>query len=402
MRDIYDIHKRALIAFTSMSLIVVAIFLYYSDSLAKDLSSQERSRMQVWADATREIVNSSTSDDSGSYMGFLLSIIEANDNIPVLVTDDSDEIIMHRNFKLPEPVDSNAPLYISDTNRQYLQGKLDKLKKSSNVIDIDLGDQGRQHLYYEDSELLKKLSIYPYVLIVVLVIFISIVYFAVSSSKRAEQNKIWVGLSRETAHQLGTPISSLMAWISLLNDMGIDNGIVNEMDKDVTRLSTIASRFSKIGSKPSMSAEDINQVAVTAAEYMKNRISNRIQFDIIPSPTPLLANLSTPLISWVIENLVKNAVDAMKGDGKLILRIFQDNNYALIEITDTGNGIPRKNFKKIFKPGYTTKERGWGLGLTLAKRIVEQYHHGKIYIKQSEIGKGTTFVIQLPILSQVN
>lgn len=402
MRDIYDIHKRALIAFTSMSLIVVAIFLYYSDSLAKDLSSQERSRMQVWADATREIVNSSTSDDSGSYMGFLLSIIEANDNIPVLVTDDSDEIIMHRNFKLPEPVDSNAPLYISDTNRQYLQGKLAKLKKSSNVIDIDLGDQGRQHLYYEDSELLKKLSIYPYVLIVVLIIFISIVYFAVSSSKRAEQNKIWVGLSRETAHQLGTPISSLMAWISLLNDMGIDNGIVNEMDKDVTRLSTIASRFSKIGSKPSMSAEDINQVAVTAAEYMKNRISNRIQFDIIPSPTPLLANLSTPLISWVIENLVKNAVDAMKGDGKLILRIFQDNNYAMIEITDTGNGIPRKNFKKIFKPGYTTKERGWGLGLTLAKRIVEQYHHGKIYIKQSEIGKGTTFVIQLPILSQVN
>ncbi len=384
-----------------VSVIFVFVFLFYSDSLVKDLSSQERARMQTWADATREIINSSSGGNSGSdsSMGFLLSIIEGNTNIPVLLTDNQGDIIMHRNFNLPEEVDSATPLFISDINRAYLHKKLLRMQDTSNVIDIDLGEHGRQHLYYEDSELLKKLSLYPYVQLIILLIFILIVYYAVSSSKQAEQNKIWVGLSKETAHQLGTPISSLMAWISILDEMDIDKEVVCEMDKDIKRLSMIAARFSKIGSAPSMETENLNDIAVRAAEYMSNRISSKVKFEIEPCSDMQNVSLSPPLMAWVIENLIKNAVDAMSGEGKLNLSIYRYGNYAAIDITDTGKGIPKKNQTKIFKPGFTTKSRGWGLGLTLAKRIVEEYHGGKIFVKKSELRQGSTFTILLPIIN---
>ncbi len=400
-RNIYDIRRRGIIGFLMVSAVVVGVFLYYSDLLVKDLSSQERARMQIWADATREIINNVSTEDAGSSsMGFLLSIIEGNDNIPVLVTDDDGNIIMHRNFDLPEAIDSAAPLFISEVNRDYLQRKLAKLRGTTNVIDIDMGAQRKQHLYYEDSDLLRSLSLYPYIQIIVLLAFVLIVYYAVSSTKRAEQNKIWVGLSKETAHQLGTPISSLMAWMSILGEMGVDKDVVHEMDKDVSRLSMIASRFSKIGSKPSMKVENLNEVAATAAEYMSSRISNKIKFKIIPCESPLMVSLSSPLTAWVIENLIKNAVDAMAGNGELVMKLYTDDGFAAIDVTDSGKGIPKKSQKTIFNPGYTTKDRGWGLGLTLAKRIVEEYHDGKIFVKWSEIGKGTTLTILLPLVNK--
>lgn len=390
--------RRGIIGFLILSVVVVSVFLLYSDSLVKDLSEQERERMQIWADATREIVNLGNSEaPTGTGVDFLLSIIERNRTIPVLLTDDDGEIIMQRNFSLPESPDSLALFSLSDVNREFLMKKLDKLRDSPNVIEIDMGDAGRQWLYYEDSKVLKSLSFYPYVQVLVLLAFVLIVYYAVSSTKRAEQNKVWVGLSKETAHQLGTPISSLMAWMELLEESGVSPETVAEMNKDVKRLSTIASRFSKIGSKPSMEPHDLNEIVGYAAEYMSSRISRRISLKVNPWRSPLTVTLSPPLTEWVMENLIKNAVDAMEGSGNITVDIRPEKNTAVIEITDTGKGIARKNQKAIFNPGFTTKSRGWGLGLTLTKRIIEDYHGGLIYVKKSELGVGTTFAIELPL-----
>lgn len=399
-RSIYDIRRYGIIGFLVMSVAVVAVFLLYSDSLVKDLSRQERARMQVWADATREIVNLSgeeSGEDANRVMNFLLSIIEENSNIPVLLTDSAGSILMHRNFRLPEPLDSTMPFYISEANQKFLDSKYEELHSGPNRIVIDMDPGERQYLYYEDSSLLKALSYYPYVQVLVLLAFVLIVYYAVSSTKRAEQNKVWVGLSKETAHQLGTPISSLMAWMELLPELGVDRATVDEMDKDVRRLSTIASRFSKIGSRPAMEPGDLNKVAVGAAEYMATRISKQIRLEIIPSQEPLPVLVSAPLAEWVMENLIKNAVDAMEGSGSITVKAYAEKNMAVVDVADTGKGISRKNIKHIFSPGFTTKKRGWGLGLTLAKRIIEEYHGGEIFVKHSEPGVGTTFTIQLPL-----
>ena len=396
-RNIYDIRRRGVIGFLLLSVVVVSVFLFYSDSLVKDLSQQERERMQIWADATRELVNPVNPDSqSGSNVDFLLSIIERNRTIPVLLTDETGEIIMQRNFSLPEPPDSLS-LSLSDVNRSFLDKKLDELRNSPNVIEIDMGEAGKQWLYYEDSKVLRSLGFYPYVQLLVLLAFVLIVYYAVSSTKRAEQNKVWVGLSKETAHQLGTPISSLMAWMELLEESGVSPETVAEMNKDVKRLSTIASRFSKIGSRPSMEIYDINEIVSHASDYMSSRISRRIRLTLMPWHEPLIVTLSPPLTEWVMENLIKNAVDAMEGSGKIDIAIRPEKNKAIIEISDTGKGIARKNQKAIFHPGFTTKSRGWGLGLTLTKRIIEEYHGGLIYVKKSEIGVGTTFAIELPM-----
>ena len=397
VRNIYDIRRRGVIGFLLLSVVVISVFLFYSDSLVKDLSQQERERMQIWADATRELVNPVNSDSqSGSNVDFLLSIIERNRTIPVLLTDETGEIIMQRNFSLPEPPDSLS-LSLSDVNRSFLDKKLDELRNSPNVIEIDMGEAGKQWLYYEDSKVLRSLGFYPYVQLLVLLAFVLIVYYAVSSTKRAEQNKVWVGLSKETAHQLGTPISSLMAWMELLEESGVSPETVTEMNKDVKRLSTIASRFSKIGSRPSMEIYDINEIVSHASDYMSSRIFRRIRLTLMPWHEPLIVTLSPPLTEWVMENLIKNAVDAMEGSGKIDIAIRPEKNKAIIEISDTGKGIARKNQKAIFNPGFTTKSRGWGLGLTLTKRIIEEYHGGLIYVKKSEIGVGTTFAIELPM-----
>ena len=399
MANIYDIQRYGKVIFLVASIVVVSLFVHFSNGLVKDLSEQERIYMQIWADATKEIVDAGNAMADGAEsvdVDFLLSIIQGNNNIPVLLVDDEDNILDQRNFDLPEPIFTLDD--ISPINKEFLQQKLADLKNSSNVIKIIISPENKQYLYYEDSKLLKKLSYYPYVQLLVMLAFIAVVYFAVTSTKKAEQNKVWVGLSKETAHQLGTPISSLMAWIQLLESQGVDAETVSEMDKDVKRLSTIASRFSKIGSKPQMEVEDLNKAVVRASTYMSSRISSRISLSIDTSIEDLPVNISAPLYEWVMENLIKNAVDAMEGSGAINVSTGVAGGKAFVEVSDTGKGIARKNFKTIFTPGYTTKKRGWGLGLTLAKRIIEQYHLGKIYVKSSEIGVGTTFRIDLPLV----
>ncbi len=399
MANIYDIQRYGKVIFLVASIVVVSLFVHFSNGLVKDLSEQERIYMQIWADATKEIVDAGNAMADGAEsvdIDFLLSIIQGNNNIPVLLVDDEDNILDQRNFDLPEPIFTLDD--ISPINKEFLQQKLADLKNSSNVIEIIISPENKQYLYYEDSKLLKKLSYYPYVQLLVMLAFIAVVYFAVTSTKKAEQNKVWVGLSKETAHQLGTPISSLMAWIQLLESQGVDAETVSEMDKDVKRLSTIASRFSKIGSKPQMEVEDLNKAVVRASTYMSSRISYRISLSIDTSIEDLPVNISAPLYEWVMENLIKNAVDAMEGSGAINVSTGVAGGKAFVEVSDTGKGIARKNFKTIFTPGYTTKKRGWGLGLTLAKRIIEQYHLGKIYVKSSEIGIGTTFRIDLPLV----
>ena len=269
MANIYDIRRYGKITFLVIVVVVVAIFLYFFNNLVKDLSKQERERMEIWADATKEMIT----QQSGTDVDFLFSIINRNTTIPVLLTDDDGNILSHSNFTLPEPIDSLNPMFLSQANEEYLRDKLDDLRNSSNVIHIEIDKESSQYLYYEDSTLLKQLNYYPYVQLLVMLAFVVVVYFAVTSTKTAEQNKVWVGLSKETAHQLGTPISSLMAWMELMESMGVDAETVAEMNKDVQRLSTIASRFSKIGSKPQMENENLNDVVTRASSYMASRIS---------------------------------------------------------------------------------------------------------------------------------
>ena len=388
-----------MVTFLLVSLGLVAFFIYVSNNLVRDLAEQERERMQIWADATKQIADLGQYDDASSAenIEFLFSIIERNHTIPVLLTDDDGNILLHRNFDLPEEVDPSAPYFLSVANDQFLHRRLATLRNSQNVIHIIITPDNLQHLYYDDSKLLKRLSYYPYIQLGVMLVFIFVVYFAVNSTRRAEQNKVWVGLSKETAHQLGTPISSLMAWMELLRTMGVDEDTVAEMDKDVNRLSTIASRFSKIGSRPQMEVENLNDIVAHAASYMSTRISSRIDLTVSLSDKALPVRLSAPLLEWVMENLIKNAVDAMEGSGKIDIVTLSDGKRAVVNVTDTGKGIARKHQKTVFNPGYTTKKRGWGLGLTLAKRIIEQYHLGKIFVSWSEPGEGTRFTITMPL-----
>ncbi len=400
MANIYDIRQYGTMAFFVIAVGLVLLFLYVSERIVNDVSRQERERMEIWADATKAIINmDNPADDSRpeADIDFLLRIIEGNRTIPVLLTDDGGTIIMHRNFSLPEEIDSLNPFYISEVNEAFLKDKLAGLRGTSNVIHIIISPGNTQHLYYEDSRLLKMLNYYPYIQLLVMLIFVAVVYFAVTSTKKAEQNKVWVGLSKETAHQLGTPISSLMAWLELLESMGVDKDMVGEMDKDVKRLSTIASRFGKIGSRPQMELTDVNRVVADACQYMATRISKRIKLSVDICPRSLEVNLSDSLFQWVMENLIKNAVDAMDAEGSISVSTRKERSNAVIEVADTGKGMPRKRFKTVFNPGYTTKKRGWGLGLALAKRIIEQYHNGSIYVASSEIGVGTTFRIELPL-----
>ncbi|MFG6388053.1 MAG: HAMP domain-containing histidine kinase [Muribaculaceae bacterium] len=393
MANIYELRRYGKAAFLVAAAAVVAMFLYFSSSLISDLQAQERQRMEIWAGATRELVASAMEERPGTDVDFLLGIIQQNTNIPVLLTDSEGNILDQRNFRLPAPDNSSDP-----RNTEYLGRKLGELKSSPRRIEIDIAPGVVQYLYYEDSTLLRRMSVFPYIQLLVMLAFIAVVYFAVLSTKKAEQNKVWVGLSKETAHQLGTPISSLMAWMELLPDYGVDADTLAEMSKDVNRLSTIASRFSKIGSEPRMELVELRTVVAEAVDYMGTRISPRISLTFNPGTADDPQVMAcTPLLEWVIENLIKNAVDAMEGSGKIDVSLDATHTMAAIEVADTGKGISRKNFKTVFNPGYTTKSRGWGLGLTLAKRIVEQYHRGRIFVARSTVGQGTTFRIELPV-----
>ena len=380
MQNIYDARQKGKLIFLLISVLLVGGVLYVSNDLVEDLSIEERKKMEIWAEATRELA----SDKTEMSMELILKVIQSNTSIPAINVDDTGEINQYLNLNLPE----------TDTEK-YLQEKLEQLKSKSNLIEINLGDGEKQYLYYDDSILLKRLSFYPYVQLGVMVLFVLIVYFALISTKKAEQNKVWVGLSKETAHQLGTPISSLMAWMDLLESSGVDPSLLSDMNKDVNRLSVIAERFSKIGSKPEMELIYVNEVLENATEYMRRTVSDKVLITThLPSDAEG-AMVCLSLFEWVIENLCKNAVDAMNGEGRIDVYMTSEKQQIYIDIKDTGKGIARKNFKTVFNPGYTTKKRGWGLGLTLAKRIIEDYHAGRIYVKDSEVGKGTTFRIEL-------
>lgn len=384
--------------------VAVIAFVLVSNNLVKQLAVQERERMDIWAKATERLAKANVDSD----FEFLLAIISQNNSIPVLITDGDFNISEFRNFNLPDKRDADKSIYddLSERNKDYLTKRLRKAcgntplqemaKTGNHIIEIELMGGMRQYIYYEDSTLLRSLSLYPYIQMMVMITLAVILYLAVVNTKRAEQNRVWVGLSKETAHQLGTPISSLMAWTEYLKAVGVEPEIAGELDKDVKRLSTIADRFSKIGSKPDMDLEYINQTVETSLDYMRNRISNRVEIRMFLSEDDHGVRLSRSLFEWVMENLTKNAVDAMAGEGKIDIMTGADKNNVWIEVRDTGKGIPRKNFKTVFKPGYTTKKRGWGLGLTLVKRIIEDYHGGRIYVKESEPGVGTTFRIEFP------
>lgn len=405
--SIYDNQRTGKILFLAISLSAVVAVLLISNNLVKALAQQERERMNIWAKATERLANG----DADADFEFLLSIIEQNNSIPVLVADEDFNILEFRNFRLPDhqPEAGAGFEQLSQRNRKYLLQRLkapggdtpldEMAGRNPHFIEVKLFDNTRQYIYYEDSILLRRLSLYPYVQLGVMVILVMIIYLAVLYTKRAEQNRVWVGLSKETAHQLGTPISSLMAWTQYLELTGADKEVTTEIDKDVRRLSVIADRFSKIGSTPELNVEYLNDVIGSSLDYMKNRISGKVTISMHLDADDHGVRLSRPLFEWVMENLTKNAVDAMDGEGRIDITTGAEKNLAFIEISDTGKGIARKNFKTVFNPGYTTKKRGWGLGLTLVKRIIEDYHGGRIFVKCSELGEGTTFRIEIPVLN---
>ncbi len=368
-----------------VAFIIVATSLLFTNRLAEKLTLEQHRKMEIWAEAMRQFVNAT---EETEHVDFLWKIIEENDNIPVLIADQADQIVTSRNFAhVPE---ENADAYYAK--------ELKRLKGLRKPIEISLGDNQKQYIYYDDSNLLKQLAYFPYIQLSVIAIFLIGVLMALATTKNAEQNRVWVGLSKETAHQLGTPISSLLAWIEILKSNYPDDSMINDMGNDINRLKTIAERFSKIGSKSEFELVNINDTLRQSVQYMQKRSSQMVTYTLTETQPNIQTQLCVPLFEWVIENLCKNAIDAMDGKGSIqIETTIDERKHVIIDITDTGKGIDKRQFKSVFKPGYTTKRRGWGLGLSLAKRIIEEYHHGKIFVKQSALNKGTTFRI---ILSQ--
>lgn len=382
-RNFLDIEKIILRVFILISMLLVVTFIYISNSLVKEFSNEELNRIKVWANATTLL--SSGEELSSSTVDLIFSVLQGNKTIPVLILDQYDNILMKSNIdeKWDDSIDSGR--------------RLIKYFKKNEPIVIHIAENEKQYLYYDDSLLLKKLSYYPYIQLAVLCVFLFILYIAIMSAKKAEQNQVWVGLSKETAHQLGTPISSLMAWVELLKLKGIDHSITDELNKDVNRLQLVAERFSKIGSKPKLEKRSILPIIENVISYMSNRTSEKIKLHLeVVMPLRDVA-MSGSLMEWIFENLYKNAIDAIDKSGTISTKVFEEKQFLIIEITDNGKGIRKENFKNIFKPGFTTKSRGWGLGLTLVKRIVEEYHGGKIFVKGSELNSGTTFRIELPM-----
>lgn len=380
MNSIYDSRQRLKYVFIIGAVVIAIASVFVSDLLIKDLAREERQKIEVWAEATRVV----TSEDPSLNMKLILQIIQGNTSIPVMLCNEQDSVMNYKNIELPE---KNV--------EEFLYQKAQELKKKNQPIPIDMEDGTFQYLYYDDSINLKRLLIYPYAQLSVMAVFILIAFLALTSTKRAEQNKVWVGLSKETAHQLGTPISSLIAWVEYLKMKEVDPSLLEEMEKDVKRLETIADRFSKIGSQPEPVPLDIRDSIRAALNYMETRISSKVKITVEAPEQPVMVLMNDSLFAWVVENLCKNAVDAMEGQGDIRFHIEEKAKKVYIDVSDTGKGILKSKFKTVFNPGYTTKKRGWGLGLSLVKRIIESYHGGKIYVKNSEIGKGTTFRIEL-------
>ncbi len=362
----------------SLLLFAVAIgmgSLVYTGNLVRKLKVEERENVALWAEATRLVSLSDTSQN----VEFLSSIIDNNNTVPVILTDESDSIISARNF--------NADLI---TDPEYLKTILNKIKEKNNPIVINLENGHYNLIYYKDSIILTMLIYYPFIQLAIIILFIFVSYLAFSSSQKAEQNQVWVGLSKETAHQLGTPTSSLAGWIEILQHKYPGISITKELALDVARLEKVTERFSRIGSKPALSDENITEIITRTIEYLKSRTSSKISFNTsnLQSKT-IIIPVNSALFEWVIENVSKNAIDSMEGTGEITIRITETEKSALLDISDSGKGIPKSAFNKIFSPGFTTKQRGWGVGLSLARRIIEEYHNGKIFVRYSEVGKGS-------------
>lgn len=369
-----------------IGLIIVAVLLcvaslIFSNHLVNDLEREETTRMEIWTEAMRTFNNA----DENTDLNLVLTIIKGNSTIPIIVLDDKGGIDSY----------SNIRIHGTDT-LGYLMRKAATMREADHIIRMDMNEPGRYYdVCYDDSVMLKRLAAYPYIQFGIFIIILMVALFALLSMKRSEQNRVWVGLSKETAHQLGTPISSLMAWTEILHSTYPDDELIPEMSKDVQRLELIADRFSKVGSLPETTPENLGDALLRVTDYIGRRSSEHVVIDCRVPERPIMVRMCSPLFEWVIENLCKNAIDAMNGEGRITIHVAQTEERVYIDVEDTGKGIQKGHFQSVFSPGFTTKKRGWGLGLSLAKRIVESYHKGRIYVKHSELGKGTTFRIEL-------
>jgi hypothetical protein len=360
--------------------VIVSLILWNTYIFFQKFKQEERAKMEIFASAIKELA---TNTDLNASVNLETKIFENIKNIPLIRVNEDGSIKDWHNLDT---------IRVKNTN--YLNAQLAKMKKQN--LPIEIKYEGiTERIYYKDSDLLDKLTYYPIALILILLLFLTVIYMLFSSNKIAEQNRLWTGMAKETAHQIGTPLSSLLAWIEILKTENINQSHVSEMEKDIKRLNAIANRFSKIGSVPELQQHEIVSVAKTTLDYLENRSSKQILFKFNPKISEVYANINMELFSWVIENLVKNALDAMKGKGNIALEISEKGKWIQLTVSDTGKGIPKSQFKQIFKPGFTTKKRGWGLGLSLSKRIIEEYHNGKIFVKKSEINKGTSIQVLL-------
>lgn len=368
------------------AILIGLITLLYTESFLRDLRKEEVKKVNQWANAMASIQRA----DGKTDLTLATQIIQYNTTIPVILTNAEDSIIATKNLKLPKQKPA-----------EFLEERLQQMKAEGSFIEVSFAGNQRNFVYYENSTLLTQLRFYPIVLLVVISLFIVIAYLAFSGARKAEQNQVWNGLAKETAHQIGTPLSSLMGWLELLKMQDVDPSIAKEMEKDIKRLDTITNRFSKIGSQPSLSKADLNLATKVAVEYLKNRSPKKVSVDCSIPSEPLYSRINQPLFEWVIENLIRNAIDAIEGEGKIeVVLAEKDNKWLQLDVSDTGKGIPAPALKTVFRPGYSTKKRGWGLGLSLARRIIEQYHQGKIFVAQSAPGEGTTFRILLPKIAE--
>ncbi|MEN8124906.1 MAG: HAMP domain-containing sensor histidine kinase [Bacteroidota bacterium] len=378
------------------SFLIVALILWNTNQFFRKFKNEERLKMEVLATAYENFNNPDLDVD----ISLEIKIIESNKSIPMIITYENGDIYKWGNLEVQN---SKKFTSLPVDERLYLSRQLIKMKEENDPLIVrykDDNDTVTQKIYYRDSDLLNRLQFYPLGLLLILLLFGTIIYLVFQQNKIAEQNKLWAGMAKETAHQIGTPLSSMLGWVELLRLENTNEDIVSEIEKDVSRLNTIADRFSKIGSIPKLSKHDIVEETKNAFDYIQSRSFKQIDFKFInKEDKSIFVDLNIQLYSWVIENLVKNAIDSMQGKGKLTITVFQENSNAKVLVTDTGKGLPKRLHRKIFDPGYTTKKRGWGLGLSLAKRIIEDYHKGKIFIKKSEMGIGTSFMIELKIVA---
>jgi len=363
------------------AIVIGTVSLFYTDHLVAKLKVEERKNVELWAQAVKLISVSNTDED----VDFLSSIIDNNTTVPVILTDENDNIISSINFDAARMDDP-----------KFMQKILKKIKEKNKPIIINLGNGHFNSIYYKDSIILTMLIYYPYIQLGIILLFILVSYLAFSTSRKADQNEVWVAMSKETAHQLGTPTSSLSGWIEVLQNKYPDISVTRELALDVNRLEKVTERFSRIGSKPSMNNENIVDIVTRTLDYLRSRSSSKVKFiNDYDAEKKVLIPVNPALFEWVIENVSKNAIDAMEGNGIITIRITETERTAIIDISDTGKGIPKSAFKKIFNPGFTTKQRGWGVGLSLAKRIIAEYHNGRIFVRHSEVGKGSTIRIIL-------